>query len=308
MDWIGNSEIWVALLTLTTLEIVLGIDNIIFISILAGKLPPEQRERARLLGLGAALITRILLLLFINVIAGLTDPIFTIVDQGVSGRDLILLGGGLFLLGKSTFEIHEKLEGHESTGAARTASSFASVIIQIMLLDIVFSLDSVITAVGMADDIGVMIAAVVIAIGVMLFASGPISAFVEQHPTVKMLALSFLLLIGMSLIAEGAHQHIPKGYIYFAMAFSVLVEVLNLRLRARSEHPVHLGPLNQGFAPSPDPVGATAGSVARAVPAAEVVGTTETGDPRPAGKGGPGSRGRGRQVGPGTRNRDRKRR
>ena len=220
------------------------------------------------------------MLLFINVIAGLTDPIFTIIDQDVSGRDLILLGGGLFLLGKSTFEIHEKLEGHESTGAARAASSFTSVIIQIMLLDIVFSLDSVITAVGMADDIGVMIAAVIIAIGVMLFASGPIAAFVEQHPTVKMLALSFLLLIGMSLIAEGAHQHIPKGYIYFAMAFSVLVEMLNLRLRARSEHPVHLGPLNQGFAPTPDAVGVTAGAGARPVPSPPRLVPADAGEPK----------------------------
>jgi predicted tellurium resistance membrane protein TerC len=213
LDWISNGEIWVALLTLTTLEIVLGIDNIIFISILAGKLPPEQRDRARILGLGAAMIMRILLLLSINWIAGLTDPIFTIIDQDVSGRDLILLGGGLFLIGKATFEIHEKLEGHDSSGKARAVSSFTSVIIQIMLLDIVFSLDSVITAVGMADDIEVMIAAVVISIGVMLFASGPIAAFVEEHPTVKMLALAFLLLIGTSLVAEGAHQHIPMGFL-----------------------------------------------------------------------------------------------
>jgi predicted tellurium resistance membrane protein TerC len=308
LDWIGNGEIWVALLTLTTLEIVLGIDNIIFISILAGKLPPEQRERARIVGLGAAMVMRILLLLFINVIVGLTDPIFSIFDHDVSGRDLILLGGGLFLLGKSTFEIHEKLEGHEGGGPARAASSFASVIIQIMLLDIVFSLDSVITAVGMADDIGVMIAAVIIAIGVMLVASGPIAAFVEQHPTVKMLALSFLLLIGMSLVAEGAHQHIPKGYIYFAMAFSVLVEVLNLRLRAKSEHPVHLGPLNQGFAPLPGPAGVAAGAGAQTVSAAASAGVTEGGSPKAAERGGPANRGRGRQAGSGNRNRDRNRR
>jgi predicted tellurium resistance membrane protein TerC len=239
VDWISSPEIWVALLTLTTLEIVLGIDNIIFISILAGKLPEEQRARARTVGLAAAMIMRILLLLSISWIIRLEDPWFTILDHDFSGRDLILLGGGFFLLAKSTFEIHEKLEGAEGhSGGARAVTSFTSVIIQIMLLDIVFSLDSVITAVGMADDIGVMIAAVIIAVGVMLFASGPISAFVDKHPTVKMLALSFLLLIGMSLVAEGFHQHIPKGYIYAAMAFSVFVEVLNLRLRG--SHPVKL--------------------------------------------------------------------
>jgi predicted tellurium resistance membrane protein TerC len=250
LDWISDGEIWVALLTLTSLEIVLGIDNVIFISILAGKLPPEQRDRARVIGLAAALITRILLLFSINWIADLTEPWFTILDHDFSGRDLILIGGGLFLLGKSTFEIHEKLEGVEhAAGAPRQAASFASVIVQIMLLDIVFSLDSVITAVGMADDLGVMVAAVIIAVVVMLVASGPISRFVDQHPTVKMLALSFLLLIGMSLVAEGWHFHIPKGYIYAAMAFSVFVELLNLRLRARSAHPVHLARLNEEFVP-----------------------------------------------------------
>ncbi len=309
MDWIGNGEIWVALLTLTALEIVLGIDNIIFISILAGKLPPEQRERARIVGLGAAMVMRILLLLFISVIVGLTDPIFTIVDHDVSGRDLILLGGGLFLLGKSTFEIHEKLEGHEGGGPVRTASSFASVIIQIMLLDIVFSLDSVITAVGMADDIGVMIAAVIIAIAVMLVASGPIAAFVEEHPTVKMLALSFLLLIGMSLVAEGAHQHIPKGYIYFAMAFSVLVELLNLRVRGKSGHPVHLGPLNEGLGPGREVVAlaaATPGASAEALPSEPLAGGGGGG--RDADRSRSGNRGRGRQVGSANRNRDRNRR
>jgi predicted tellurium resistance membrane protein TerC len=251
VDWITSGEIWVALLTLTTLEIVLGIDNVIFISILADKLPPEQRDRARVLGLAAALITRILLLFSINWIADLTDPWFAILDHDFSGRDLILIGGGLFLLGKSTFEIHEKLEGAEhAAGAGRAAASFASVIVQIMLLDIVFSLDSVITAVGMADDLGVMVAAVVIAVAVVLGASGPISRFVDEHPTVKMLALSFLLLIGMSLVAEGWGAHISKGYIYAAMGFSIFVELLNLRLRARSAHPVHLGRLNQEFVPS----------------------------------------------------------
>ena len=312
MDWIGNGEIWVALLTLTTLEIVLGIDNIIFISILAGKLPPEQRERARIVGLGAAMIMRILLLLSISWIIGLTGSLFNIFDQDISGRDLILLGGGLFLLGKATFEIHEKLEGHEGGGTARATASFASVIVQIMLLDIVFSLDSVITAVGMADDIEVMIAAVIISIGVMLVAAGPIAGFVDKHPTVKMLALSFLLLIGMSLVAEGAGQHIPKGYIYFAMAFSVVVEVLNLRLRARSEHPVHLGPLNQGFAPSPATAGAgvPAPIGRKTLPPAAVAEALPRDDAaaRDRDRDRPSNPGRGRQVGTGNRNRGQKRR
>ena len=214
MDWISNPEIWTALLTLTALEIVLGIDNIIFISILAGKLPVNQRDRARTLGLAMAMLTRIALLFSLNWVIGLTDPIFTVLNQEISGRDLILLIGGLFLLGKSTFEIHEKLEGDEVHGTARAATSFASVIIQIMLLDIVFSLDSVITAVGMAKHIEVMVAAVVISVAIMLVASGPISHFVDQHPTIKILALSFLLLIGMSLVAESFDQHIPKGYIF----------------------------------------------------------------------------------------------
>jgi predicted tellurium resistance membrane protein TerC len=240
LDWISNPEIWTALLTLTALEIVLGIDNIIFISILAGKLPVHQRDRARVLGLAAAMITRILLLFSLNWVIGLTDPIFTVLDQEISGRDLILLIGGLFLIGKSTFEIHEKLEGAEEHSAQRAAASFTSVIIQIMLLDIVFSLDSVITAVGMAKHIEVMVAAVVISVAIMLVASGPISRFVDQHPTVKILALSFLLLIGTSLVAESFDQHIPKGYIYFAMGFSVLVEALNLRVRKPAVEPVQL--------------------------------------------------------------------
>jgi predicted tellurium resistance membrane protein TerC len=231
----SSSEAWIALLTLTALEIVLGIDNVIFISILADRLPPSHRDRARLVGLSLAMVMRILLLLSINWIANLTDPLFHIASHGFSGRDLILLFGGLFLIGKSTTEIHAKLEGEEEHGTTAKMASFTSVIIQILLLDIVFSLDSVITAVGMAEDVEVMIAAVVIAVGVMLVASGPLSKFVSQHPTVKMLALSFLLLIGMSLVAEGWHMHIPKGYIYSAMAFSVLVEVLNLQLRARSQ-------------------------------------------------------------------------
>ena len=240
MDWITSPEIWTALFTLTALEIVLGVDNIIFISILAGKLPPDQRDRARTLGLALAMITRVLLLFSLSWVIGLKDTLFTIFDQDISGRDLILLGGGLFLLAKSTFELHERLEGEEGHSATRAAASFASVLIQIMLLDIVFSLDSVITAVGMADDVEVMIAAVVIAVGIMMVSSRPISEFVDAHPTVKVLALSFLLLIGMSLVAEGLDQHIPKGYIYFAMGFSVMVEMFNLRLRDRAAKPVHL--------------------------------------------------------------------
>jgi predicted tellurium resistance membrane protein TerC len=240
VDWITSPEIWAALLTLTALEIVLGIDNIIFISILASKLPPHQQERARVVGLGLAMFMRILLLLSLSWVIGLTDPLFTILDQEISGRDLILIGGGLFLIGKATFEIHERLEGEEGHSSARVPPSFAAVIVQILLLDIVFSLDSVITAVGMADDVEVMIAAVVIAVLVMLVSSRAISKFVEEHPTVKMLALSFLVLIGVSLLAEGFDQHIPKGYIYFAMAFAVLVELLNLRLRGTHTKPVEL--------------------------------------------------------------------
>jgi predicted tellurium resistance membrane protein TerC len=240
MEWITNPDIWISLLTLTALEIVLGIDNIIFISILAGKLPAGQQDRARTVGLLAALVTRILLLLSLSWVIGLKEPFFTIADKPFSGRDLILLGGGLFLLYKSTREIHEKLEGVAGEAGARVVASFVGVITQIMLLDIVFSLDSVITAVGMASELGVMVAAVVIAVGIMLVASGPISRFVEQHPTLKILALSFLLLVGMSLVAEGFEVHIEKGFIYFAMAFSVFVEALNLRLRRRAAAPVEL--------------------------------------------------------------------
>ena len=239
MAWMTTAEGWIALVTLTVLEIVLGIDNIIFISILAGKLPREQRERARRTGLSLAMFIRIGLLLSISWVMGLTDPLLAAFGRDVSGRDLILLGGGLFLIAKSTHEIHEKLEGDEGQGATPRAASFAAVITQILLLDIVFSLDSVITAVGMANEVAIMIAAVVIAVGVMLVSAGAVSGFVERHPTVKMLALSFLLLIGVSLIAEGAGQHISKGYIYFAMGFSVFVEMINLRVRARTA-PVHL--------------------------------------------------------------------
>ncbi len=242
LSFLSSPETWIALLTLTALEIVLGIDNIVFISIMAGKLPPEQRDRARKLGLAAALLMRIGLLLSISWIVGLTEPLFTlpIIDREVSGRDLILFGGGLFLIAKATFEIHERLEGTESgPSAVRAVASMRGVIVQIMLLDIVFSLDSVITAVGMANNLAVMVAAVVIAVLVMLFAARPIGDLVERHPSLKMLALSFLLLIGTALVAEAAHVEIPKGYIYFAMGFSVFVELLNIRSHARSK-PVHL--------------------------------------------------------------------
>jgi predicted tellurium resistance membrane protein TerC len=241
MDWLTDPQIWIALATLTLLEVVLGIDNVIFIAILAGKLPREQQDRARKVGLALAMFLRIALLLSLAWMARLTNPLFGVFGHPVSGRDLILLGGGLFLIAKSTREIHDKLEGEEHGGALKGAISFSGVIVQILLLDIVFSLDSVITAVGMVDQIPVMIAAIVIAIGFMLVFSGPISRFVERHPTVKMLALSFLILIGVALIAEGLHHHIPKGYIYFAMAFSVGVEMLNLRLRTpKGVRPVKL--------------------------------------------------------------------
>jgi predicted tellurium resistance membrane protein TerC len=239
MEWLSDPQAWVALLTLTVLEIVLGIDNVIFISILAGKLPGEQQKKARMIGLAAAMIMRILLLLSLAWIVRLTAPLFTVFGAEISGRDLILLGGGLFLMAKATHEIHDKLEGDEGETIKKIAPSLTSVIVQIMLLDIVFSLDSVITAVGMAQDLAVMITAVVISVLIMLFAAGPISSFVDRHPTVKMLALSFLLLIGMALIAEGLDFHIPKGYVYFAMGFSVFVEVLNVRLR-RVYKPVRL--------------------------------------------------------------------
>ncbi|MEX1271821.1 MAG: TerC family protein, partial [Acidimicrobiia bacterium] len=231
--------------TLTSLEIVLGIDNIVFISILAGKLPEEQQGRARTVGLMLAMVMRILLLFAISWVIGLTEPLFEVFGSEISGRDIILILGGLFLLAKATFEIHEKLEGDDPAhGAGRTTATFAGVITQILLLDAVFSLDSVITAVGMADEIGVMVAAVIIAIGVMLVSAKALSEFVNRHPTVKMLALSFLLLIGMSLVAEGWELHIPKGYIYFAMGFSVLVEALNLRVRSgrTTSKPVELRP------------------------------------------------------------------
>ena len=232
MDWFASPEAWIALVTLTFLEIVLGIDNVIFISILAGKLPRHQQVKARQIGLALAMFMRIALLASLAWIVRLTAPLFGVLGQEISGRDLILIVGGLFLLGKATYEIHDKLEGSEGHAAAKVHATFGSVITQIVLLDIVFSLDSVITAVGMANQLSVMVTAVVVAVGVMFVFAGTVSEFVEQHPTVKMLALSFLLLIGISLVADGLDQHIPKGYIYFAMGFSVFVEMINLRLRA----------------------------------------------------------------------------
>ncbi|NTW12335.1 MAG: TerC family protein [Anaerolineales bacterium] len=231
MEWITQPETWIAFVTLVVLELVLGVDNVIFISILAGRLPQDQRNRARMTGIAMAVITRILLLLSISWIISLEEALFTLplLDVDISGRDLILLAGGLFLLWKSVHEIHDKLEGEEGHASAKVTATFWSVIVQIMLLDVVFSLDSVITAVGMVDHIEIMIFAVIVAAAVMIFAAGPISEFVERHPTIKMLALSFLLLIGFTLIVEGLHQHIPKGYIYFAMGFSIFVEMLNLR-------------------------------------------------------------------------------
>ena len=241
MEWMYSPEAWVALATLTFLEIVLGIDNIIFIAILVGRLPPEQRKRGRVIGLGFAMGTRILLLLALTWIMKLKATLVTVFGVDLSGRDFILIGGGLFLLAKSTLEIHHSLEGVEDTGnPAGGHASFFSTIIQIGILDIVFSLDSVITAVGLASDVEIMILAIVIAVAVMMVASGPISDFVDTHPTIKMLALSFLVLIGVALIGEGLEFHIPKGYIYFTMAFSVAVEMLNLRLRRRAGAPIEL--------------------------------------------------------------------
>jgi predicted tellurium resistance membrane protein TerC len=239
MDWITSPESWIALLTLTALEIVLGIDNIIFISIIAGKLPEDQQKTGRQVGLIMAMVTRILLLFSIAWLTRLTTPLFSVFSYDISGRDLILIIGGLFLIGKSTFEIHERLEGEEGHATQKVAASLAGVIFQIMLLDIVFSLDSVITAVGMVNEVAIMITAVVVAVVIMLFASGPISIFVNDRPTLKILALSFLLLIGFSLVSDGLGLHIPKGYIYFAMGFSVFVEIINLQVRAKTE-PVQL--------------------------------------------------------------------
>jgi predicted tellurium resistance membrane protein TerC len=240
MDWLTDPQAWIAFFTLVALELVLGVDNVIFISILAGKLPAAQQQRARVTGLGMAVLSRILLLFSLSWIIGLSAPLFSLFGREVSGRDIILILGGLFLLGKSTYEIHQKLEGMEGHTSTRVKPSFLSVIVQVLLLDVVFSLDSVITAVGMVDQLEIMIAAVVIAAGFMILLAKPLGDFVDRHPTIKILALSFLLLIGFTLIVEGFHQHIPKGYIYFAMGFSVFVEMLNLRLRKASAAPVHL--------------------------------------------------------------------
>jgi predicted tellurium resistance membrane protein TerC len=241
-EWIYLPEAWVALLTLTALEIVLGIDNIIFISILVGRLPEHQRQRARIQGLALAMITRILLLLSLAWVMRLTSPLFTVLAQEISGRDLILLGGGLFLLYKSTQEIWENMEGPqlEESHAPKAVRSYAAVLGQIAIVDIIFSLDSVITAVGMAKHVPVMVLAIIIAVGVMMLSAKSIGEFVDRHPSVKMLALSFLILVGVALIGEGLDMHIPKGYIYFAMAFSVTVEMINIRVRKRLPEPVHL--------------------------------------------------------------------
>jgi predicted tellurium resistance membrane protein TerC len=241
MEWLTDPEAWIALFTLTALEIVLGVDNIIFISILVGRLPEAQRQRARVLGLAFAMITRIGLLLSLAWVMTLTDPLVTIVGREISGRDLILILGGLFLLWKAVHEIHGSLEGQEEGSiAVAVKTSFAAVIVQIAIIDIVFSLDSVITAVGMADHVAIMVIAIVLAVLVMMFSAKAIGEFVDRHPTIKMLALSFLILVGVALIAEGMDFHIPKGYIYFAMAFSVIVEMLNLRIRARHAAAVRL--------------------------------------------------------------------
>jgi predicted tellurium resistance membrane protein TerC len=246
MEWLTDPQAWIALITLTALEIVLGIDNIIFISILVGKLPHKQRNKTRILGLGLAMITRIILLLSITWVMKLTSPLFRVFTQGISGRDIILIIGGLFLLWKSTREIHDSLEGEETEIKAKIAVSFIGILTQIALLDIIFSLDSVITAVGLVKDVAVMILAIVIAIIVMMFSSGAIGDFVEKHPTIKILALSFLVMIGVTLIAEGFEFHIPRGYIYFAMAFSVTVEMLNIKVRKRSAYPVKLHKVDIG--------------------------------------------------------------
>ncbi len=242
MELIYSPEAWMALVSLTLLEIVLGVDNIIFIAILAGRLPPHQQAKGRTIGLVMAMLMRIALLFSITLVMRLTEPLFTILSREISGSDLILIGGGLFLIFKSTLEIDASLEGEEEhiIGAGKATLTFGSVIFQIMLFDIVFSLDSVITAIGLADDLPVMVIAIIIAVAFMIFLSGTVSRFVEDHPTFKILALSFLLLIGTALVAEGFGLHIPKGYIYFAMAFSVFVEVLNMKLRKRAVQPVKL--------------------------------------------------------------------
>jgi predicted tellurium resistance membrane protein TerC len=237
---LADPQVWIAFLTLTALELVLGIDNVIFISILVDRLSPEVREKARRIGLFLAMFMRIALLLLLSWLVGLTTPLFSVLEKGISGRDMILIGGGLFLLWKSTHEIHQLLEGVEGDASSAVRATFSSIILQIIVIDIVFSLDSIITAVGMVDNVGVMIAAVVVSVGMMMLFASAIGRFVSDHPTIKMLALSFLLVVGMALVAEGLGQKVPKGYIYFAMAFSVAVEMLNLRMRKRRAEPVHL--------------------------------------------------------------------
>jgi len=240
MELLADPQMWIAFLTLTALELVLGIDNIIFISILVDKLPPERRETARRIGLFMAMFMRIGLLMVLAWIVGLTAPLFTVFNQEISGRDLILILGGLFLIWKSTGEIHESLEGEEASERSVVKATFAAVILQIMVIDLIFSLDSIITAVGMVDELAVMIAAVVVSVGLMMLFAGPIGRFVSNHPTIKMLALSFLVVVGVVLMAEGFGNHVPKGYVYFGMAFSLAVEMLNIRMRKRSKRPVHL--------------------------------------------------------------------
>jgi predicted tellurium resistance membrane protein TerC len=240
LNWIADPQAWIALATLTALEIVLGIDNIVFISIIVSKLPASQRNQARVLGLGLAMFTRIALLFSLVWIMRLTAPLFTVLAQAISGRDIILIGGGLFLIAKSSLEIHNSLEGTEEHEHGARSFGFAATLVQIALVDIIFSLDSVITAVGLVQELEIMVLAIVVAVLIMMWASGPVSAFVDRHPTVKMLALAFLVMIGVALIAEGLDLHIPRGYIYFAMAFSVTVEMLNLRLRGRGREPVVL--------------------------------------------------------------------
>ncbi|MBL8075935.1 MAG: TerC family protein [Nitrospira sp.] len=239
-DWMAHSEMWIALGTLTALEIVLGVDNIIFISVLVSRLEQQQRNLARRLGLGLAMIARLGLLFSISLVMELTTPIFTVLNQAISGRDLILIIGGLFLLAKATHEIHESLEGQDDQAAAAIPTSFGMMLVQITILDLVFSLDSVITAVGLVEEVSVMAAAIIIAVLVMMFAARSIGDFVDAHPTIKILALSFLILVGVTLMVEGFDVHVPKGYIYFAMAFSVAVEMINLRIRARASHPIKL--------------------------------------------------------------------
>lgn len=251
MEWLLDPQAWIALATLTALEIVLGIDNIIFISILVGRLPPEQRQKARTLGLGLAMGTRILLLMSLSWVMTLVEPLFTVLEHAISGRDIILVGGGLFLLAKSTHEIHGSLEGYDEEEKKVRNVGFMGVLIQIAILDIIFSLDSVITAVGLANQLAVMVIAIVISVIVMMFFARAIGEFVDRHPTIKMLALSFLILVGVSLIAEGFEFHIPKGYIYFSMAFSVAVEMLNLRMRAKRAKPSEVLTLHKPIEESP---------------------------------------------------------